>query len=293
MKKTLKIAFTILFAVLLVACGDNNNFGNIDNFDHEAQALIDNDSIRSFLDKHYYDFNVDSIKRITSNQTPLSQDANLVTMNVTESDVDYELYVYKRREGSPTIDKGFPTVMDSVLVQYHGFSLEKTDSLVEFEYRGSPIWFQLNAVIRGWTHGFTNFKNGDNNSGSNGPITFINGGKGVLIIPSGLAYRNTGTGIGTLINKSLIFYIDLFDFIQNTDHDNDGVPSYLEDPDGDGDPRNDDTDGDGLPNFADPDDDGDLVPTKDEDANGDGNPGNDFSDPNKPTIPDYLNPDIR
>ena len=55
----------------------------------------------------------------------------------------------------------------------------------------------------------------------------------------------------------------------------------------------DDTDGDGLPNFTDPDDDGDLVPTKDEDANGDGNPGNDFSDPNKPTIPDYLNPDIR
>ena len=108
-----------------------------------------------------------------------------------------------------------------------------------------------------------------------------------------MAYRNTGAGNGSLINKTLIFYIDLLDFIQNTDHDNDGVPSYLEDPDGDGDPRNDDTDGDGIPNFADPDDDGDLVPTRDEDANADGNPGNDFSDPNKPTIPDYLNPDIR
>ena len=36
----------------------------------------------------------------------------------------------------------------------------------------------------------------------------------------------------------------------------------------------------------------DGLPTKDEDANGDGNPANDFSDPNNPTLADYLNPDI-
>tara|TARA_Y100000034_G_scaffold137038_1_gene219299 strand:+ start:237428 stop:238312 length:885 start_codon:yes stop_codon:yes gene_type:complete len=293
MKKALKFSLKLFFATLLISCGANNPFGTVDNFDHEGQALIDNDSIMSFLDKHYFDTTIDSIKPITSNQTPLSQDPNLITMDVTESEVDYKLYVYKLREGNPNIDKGFPTVMDSVLVQYQGFSLERTDSLAEFEFRGSPIWFQLNAVIRGWSHGFTNFKGGNNTSGNNGPITFADGGKGVLIMPSGLAYRNVGSGSGSLINRSLIFYIELFDFIEGTDHDNDGVPSYLEDPDGDGDPRNDDTDGDGIPNYIDFDDDGDLVPTRDEDANGDGNPANDFSDPNNPTLPDYLNPAIR
>ena len=37
----------------------------------------------------------------------------------------------------------------------------------------------------------------------------------------------------------------------------------------------------------------DFILTKNEDKNGDGNPTNDFNDPNKPTIPDYLNPDIK
>ena len=91
----------------------------------------------------------------------------------------------------------------------------------------------------------------------------------------------------------LLFYIDLYDLIQGTDHDNDGVASNNEDPDGDGDPRNDDTDLDGSPNYFDVDDDGDGVLTINEDANGDGNPANDFSDPNNPTLADYLNPLIK
>ncbi len=55
--------------------------------------------------------------------------------------------------------------------------------------------------------------------------------------------------------------------------DNDGVPAELEDIDGNGDLTNDDTDGDGVPNYLDEDDDGDNVLTKDEnpDPNGDGN----------------------
>jgi hypothetical protein len=107
-----------------------------------------------------------------------------------------------------------------------------------------------------------------------------------------LAYRNSGTTGSIRSNENLIFYIRLYDFVKDTDHDNDGIPSWLEDPDGDGDPRNDDTNGDFFVNYLDADDDGDGVLTKDEDANGDGNPANDFSDPNNPTLADYLNPDI-
>jgi FKBP-type peptidyl-prolyl cis-trans isomerase FkpA len=107
-----------------------------------------------------------------------------------------------------------------------------------------------------------------------------------------LAYSNRGKG-PILANESVFFYINLFDFVQDTDHDNDGIPSINEDVDGNGDPRDDDTDKDGVPNYSDIDDDGDGVLTKDEDANGDGNPANDFSDSNNPTLADYLNPDIK
>jgi outer membrane protein OmpA-like peptidoglycan-associated protein len=76
------------------------------------------------------------------------------------------------------------------------------------------------------------------------------------------------------------------------DDDNDGVLTKFEDVDGDGDPTNDDTDGDGIPNYLDADDDGDSIPTSREmpDPNGDGNP-EDARDTDGDGIPDYLDAD--
>jgi hypothetical protein len=50
----------------------------------------------------------------------------------------------------------------------------------------------------------------------------------------------------------------------DSDDEDDTLPTRLEDPDGDGDPRNDDTDGDTTPNWLDEDDDGDGVLTSQE-----------------------------
>ncbi|MCI2228455.1 peptidylprolyl isomerase [Polaribacter sp. MSW13] len=291
MYKLRKILLFIFIAAAVYSCG-NSNSNTLEEFDHEAQALIDSDSIISFLKNNYFDTSIDSIKVLDSGQTSLYDDPKLKTLDITENEIDYKLYYYEIEVGSPSVDKGFPTVMDSVFVKYEGLSIEAKDSLYSFETRETPLWLTLNGVIRGWTYGFTHFKGGDNVT-NNGPITYVNGGKGILIIPSGLAYSNIGSSVGSLINKSLVFYIELYDFIKDTDHDNDGVPSIMEDPDGDGDPRLDDTDGDFIDNYLDADDDGDGVLTKDEDRNGDGNPANDFNDPNNPTLPDYLNPDIK
>ena len=92
--------------------------------------------------------------------------------------------------------------------------------------------------------------------------------------------------------------------LANDDTDGDGIPNYL-DNDDDGDlvltnleyvfarPSNSqsvnailDTDTDGIPNYLDNDDDGDGVLTWREDYNSDGNPAND--DTNSNSIPDYL-----
>ncbi|SFD24884.1 hypothetical protein [Algibacter pectinivorans] len=77
-----------------------------------------------------------------------------------------------------------------------------------------------------------------------------------------------------------------------TEDDNDGIPAELEDLNGNGNYDDDDTDGDGIPNYIDADDDGDNILTKDEnpDPNGDGDLS-DAQDTDGDGIPDYLDPD--
>lgn len=72
----------------------------------------------------------------------------------------------------------------------------------------------------------------------------------------------------------------------DADDDNDKVSSILEDANSDGNLLNDDTDRDGIPNYLDVDDDGDGILTKDEDSNGDGNLFNDDDDAD--TVPNFL-----
>ncbi|MBU2949257.1 hypothetical protein KO493_00895 [Tamlana agarivorans] len=77
-----------------------------------------------------------------------------------------------------------------------------------------------------------------------------------------------------------------------TEADDDGIPSILEDINGNGDLTDDDTDGDGIPNYIDSDDDGDNILTIDEnpDPNGDGDLS-DAQDTDNDGIPDYLDAD--
>jgi hypothetical protein len=77
-----------------------------------------------------------------------------------------------------------------------------------------------------------------------------------------------------------------------TEDDNDGIPAALENLDGDDDFTNDDTDGDGVPNYLDSDDDGDNVPTANEnpDPNNDGDLS-DAQDTDGDGVPDYLDDD--
>ena len=282
--------YTLAVATVLYSCGsDNNNNTFVDNFDYEGQAIIDNDSLVKFLKNNYYNADLDDVKIIENNETSLFEDDKLETKEVVENNIKYKLYYYVKEQGNPNDDKGFPTVMDSVYVKYKGQTIQTTNKLSGV-FDESTMWFSLNRVIRGWTYSLVHFKNG-NNVTDNGPINFANSGRGILFIPSGLAYRNSGTQ-GIPGNSNLIFNIELWDFVKGTDDDLDGIASFDEDIDGDGDPRNDDTDENGVPNYNDIDDDGDGVLTKDEDANGDGDPRNDFNDPNKPNVPDYLNRDV-
>ena len=283
LRKDLLIIFGVI-ASILFSC-DNDD--TLDNFDIATQALMDNDSLEKFLETHYYDDLIDSVKPLINGKLSLIKDNRLKRKSVNEEDIDYTLYYLVLREGSPVPDKGNPTIVDSVLTRYGGQYLANTETLVDFENRVSPIWFTLASVIRGWTYSFVEFKGGENVT-NNGPITYKNGGKGILFIPSGLAYGNIGSST-IPANSNLLFYIDLYDIVENTDHDNDSVPSIKEDVDDDGNPFNDDTDGDGSPDYLDKDDDNDGILTIDEDANGNGDPTDDDTDGDG--TPDYLDSD--
>lgn len=291
MIKIKNILIVAIASILIYACSASNPL--IDNFDHAAQALKDNDTLVKYLTNHYYDAGIDSIKPITSGKTALIDDVNLKSQNVNYEDIDYKIYYYVSRQGIPNPVKGNPTVMDSVLTKYQGRQITTTTFTEVFETQTSAVWLTLDAVIKGWSYGFTHFKGGKNIT-SNGPITYQDTGKGFLFIPSGLAYRNLGTG-NIIANSCLVFRIELLDIVENTDHDNDGLASYLEIQDAsvESDPTQVDTDGDLLANYKDADDDNDGTPTIKEDANKDGDPRNDFSDPSNPTLPDYLNPKIK
>lgn len=81
--------------------------------------------------------------------------------------------------------------------------------------------------------------------------------------------------------------------IKARDDDNDGIPAEFEDVNGNGNLFDDDTDGDGIPDFLDVDDDGDNVFTRDElNPNGiNENFGTNVLDSDGDGTPDYLDTD--
>lgn len=276
--RTKILGLLILLTVLIYSCDEENNQFI---FDHEAQALIDDEDLVEYLSTHYYDSTEDAIREIDAGQTSFLSQAQV--MNVVENDIDYKIYYIVTDEGV-----GYqPSSVDDVLITYRG---ETMDGVIFDERQslavGNP-WINLTGVVKGWSYGVPNFKAGTNASMPNEPLMFENYGGGFLFFPSGLGYRNAPQAT-IPANSPLIFKIDL-QFAQAADHDNDNVVSNDEDVDGDGDVTNDDTDGDGTPDFSDSDDDGDGILTKDEDTNEDGNPMNDDDD--NDGTPNYLDAD--
>lgn len=114
-------------------------------------------------------------------------------------------------------------------------------------------------------------------------------GVGAIFMPSGLAYFSNPQ-LKIPAYSPIVFSINMFK-VNTADHDRDGIPSYMEDLDEDEDPFNDNTDEDAYPNFSDFDDDGDGTPTRDEIViNEDGSIV--FIDSNGDGTPDYLDPDV-
>ena len=213
------------------------------------------------------------------------KDYTLLNRKVELHGITYILYYLVLRQGGG--DK--PCNVDDVFTSYSGkYLIETTTDNVaaitstSFEEVIYPqIFTNLYGVIRGWKEIFPQFKSGDAVSNPNGTVKYTNFGAGVMFIPSGLAYYNTGRG-AIPAYAPLVFSFKLYK-INRSDFEPDGVLSYQEDSNGDGyvwmnseledgvTVNPDDTDKDGTPDFIDFDDDGDNYATRGEVKDKDGN----------------------
>lgn len=302
------------FLLILISCkkDDDGGIEPIPLRDRADQQIVDNDSIVSYLSSHYYnksyfqqsgiDFSINDIviSKVMEGQN-ISSDADSLLINAVEThkvmyaETEYQYYILRLRQGEST---GSPTFADTVRLIYEGFLLND----ITFTTELIPSDLDLTSLIPGWRKVMPSFnvaqfppiENGD------GTVDYVGGGLGIMFLPSGLAYFNNATG-SIPSYAPIAFKFELLQFFEN-DHDNDGIPSYLEDlPDENGetdgeftvladpDLHDDDTDGDRIPDYLDPDDDGDRIPTRNEDLDGDGD--YEEHDTNGNNIPNYLDPE--
>jgi len=255
-----KNIFLILaVSTVIFSCKKDDNEAS---FDAAKQSLEDDVTLIKYLQTHYLKEADGGIWTIKNGETPLMEQVEV--QNITKNDITYKLYYLIKEQGIGRNASKF----DSVYVDYTGILLDST----VFD-PGRLTWFDLASVLNsgasGFAFGLENFKEGTKIINSDESFHFENTGKGILFMPSGLGYGNNAQSV-IPENSPLIFEISL-NSINESDHDNDGVLSKLEDLKSDNDLISDDTDNDGIPNYFDSDDDGDGKLTKDEDTNNNGN----------------------
>lgn len=279
-----KIGFVILIAVLGFLSCNNDDDGvsipEVELLNREDQQKADNDSIVEYLETHYYNssfFNTNPDARITDLViTEIEEggdvpDGNTLLSEAMEdedivfADTDYKYYYLNLREGG---SGNAPTFADDIRVHYEGFTLDNV--VFDGNNINTPTSFNLLGTIIGWQRVFPHFTAAESFVIQNdGKVTYNKPGVGLMIIPSGLAYFIlTDATPRNLHRKPLVFKVELLQTFES-DVDEDGIPSYMEDLDNDlifstADDTNDDTDGDGLPDVNDSDDDNDGILTKDE-----------------------------
>lgn len=289
----LLVSITFIFA----SCRkDDDSPERVPPRDKGKESLRAKAEIEAFLQTHFYNYEdfqnppagfdykivFDSLVGENSNKIPLIEMVQTKQVfDRSEPDVIYTLYYLNAIQGEGVS----PIFADEVLVSLKGQFL----NLNAFDASDAPVKFDLTQVVTGFMEGIVELNAATSFvENPDGTVSFQNFGVGAVFVPSGIGYWiNSPPGIP--VYSQLIFTYKLYDVTQEIDHDNDGIPSFMEDLNNNGFLGDDDTDGDGIPNFLDSDDDGDGVLTRDEIIiHPDGTL--EFPDSNGNGVPDYLDP---
>jgi FKBP-type peptidyl-prolyl cis-trans isomerase FkpA len=325
MMKLKNICLVLWLAAAAWSCGVDDEGPQVEVIPPKllSEVSVDNDAeIVAFLKNHFYNYdefqsppadfdyrirfdtiageNADKISIFDSGQLNAVEFGS-ETISVTSADVgvvsggeviNSKFYYLVVRQG---VSESVPTIGDNSILRYEGSLLngQVFDSQIS-----QPVKFNLSQVVRGFGNGMEYFKTGSAViENGDGTFTYEDYGIGAIFMPSELAYFNTPTSNLIPIYAPLVFKIDAFSFEPNTDTDQDGIPSILEDLNMDGNLNNDNTDSADevqttIVNYLDADDDNDGIPTIEEiNLNADGTFLS-FKFTNGGTIPDHLNIDL-
>ena len=241
-----KVALSILCLIVTFLACNKDDGGNtitpVEDRDRNEQQMADKDSIVQYLNGHYYnasafDNNPNAsiadliITKLPDNGVLPDPTNNEILMDAVElksvvyANTDYEFYILNLNPGGGEA----PNFADQVRVKYEGFTLDNE----VFDSAVTPIDFDLLSLVPGWRKAIPFFNTAvsfvDNGDGT---VDYTNHGVGVMFIPSGLGYFSNPTQTIPAYSP-LVFKFDLFE-TSLADHDSDGVPSYLEDLNGDG-----------------------------------------------------------
>ncbi|WP_296313280.1 FKBP-type peptidyl-prolyl cis-trans isomerase [Winogradskyella sp. UBA3174] len=281
--KQFRLSLLVFFAfAFCISCEpDDDTVTNVfTTRDRDEQQIVDNDSILEFFATHYYNASFfetginHKIEDIIISESAIDENGNsnrllsealadgtITTRTTILFEIDYTYYFLNLNQG----EGDSPTFTDQVRVRYEGFTVE-TEEI--FDQIVTPVSLPLTGLgfsggaIPGWQRVLPEFNAAlDFSIGSDGSTNYNNYGFGIMFIPSGLAYFASpppGSSIDAYAN--LVFKFELLQK-EELDHDNDGIPSYIENLNNNDDVFDDDTDEDGAPNYIDLDDDADGVAT--------------------------------
>src|SRR5690606_11281185 len=316
------VGFAAMALLALVACkSDDDNSPDGPTLRDLTEVTAENETeLQAYLKTHFYNYEefanptegfdykivFDTIADDNANKIPLIDRPELRDTLITIDDVPQKMYMLFARQGAG----GKALLGDQVVVRYEA---SFTNGVVK---DASNVEISFNTLASGLREGFAWFSTklhigtgyDSEAQPDDGTIIWINDyGIGAVFMPAGLAYYAEGN------YKPFIFKVDMLaynhvDQVQIYDYNAggnvsspDGIPSSMEDVNGNGDPRDDDTDGDGIPNYLDADDDNDGILTIYEydvlpdnnnngiidEGDGDGIPDDSDGD----GIYDYLDPD--
>lgn len=307
MNRFLKVFSLIAFIAVFASCKKDDDVTVAPPRDFAVQDAADTDSIMKFLKTHYIDLNETTLEatfpEIVDGVTEPSIWDNttypLKNTTVQRNEIDYKIYYLNFRQGVGDAPSG----VDDITVNYRGTLLDGT----QFDYR--PVVggqnFSLNTVVaKGWQDILPFFQSGTYIEDTDGnPASFTDFGAGAMFLPSGLSYFNASPSTIVPAYSCMVFTFQLFD-VTYTDIDADRILNKDEFEVNDKTGARiavvfSDTDGDGIPNYADVDDDGDGFLTKDEirKLNTDGTPSTtqywtyeEMANPDGTAKPDFVCP---
>lgn len=282
MKIVLRSLCLSLAALTLIQCKKDDETPTIQLRDRQEVFDENNLKVEDFLKKHKLvigENNQSSFSPVEEgssesiwNQTlyPLQSVIlkNDTRLNNTPSgriddDVAYKVYYIIINEGGGEVVKSYDDLYTSFVgynMDLELFDREDVGFWSSFPNQGNAIYSE---VLSGYRQITTLVKTAESIVvNSDGTYTAVNPGRIIAFIPSGLGYFNTSQ------TKLLAYQPSIFDITllanKEIDHDGDGILTKHEDLNGNGDPFDDDTDGDGRPDFLDVDDDADGTLTRTE-----------------------------